>query len=291
MKQRNLIIALAVFITFLIVCVVSCNGSGSQTDGSGTDSVTATPHKINKDNLPINLSVFIDLSDRIVRPNPTQVELDTAIVNQLIDFFIENSFKGGKLLSCKNKFNVFFYPAPTDASVTTLAKGLNIDLSILQGAQKKERLAEMKETFDNNLAQIYSLAIKNKKFIGCDIWGFFTDKKVDNLCMSPGYRNILVILTDGYLYHIHNKKQDGNAYSYLNPQNLMLPGTSLIVGRDGLEDLEVLMLEVNPSQISQLHTMEDIIETWMKGMGVEHYMVAGTDLPSNTAKYISNFLK
>ncbi|MDE5785915.1 MAG: hypothetical protein K2H98_05215 [Duncaniella sp.] len=293
MKNRKLIIASALF-AVLIVCVVlstnSCT-SCNRTDEKTNDSVEVVPPVIDKQDLPINLSVFIDLSDRIVRPNPSQVKLDTAIVNQLIDFFIKNSYQGGKLPTCKNKFNVFFYPAPTDASVSTLAKGLNIDLSVLQGAQKKKRLAEMKETFDTNLAQIYSLAIKANKFIGCDIWGFFTDKKVDNLCMSPGYRNILVIITDGYLYHIQNKKQDGNAYSYLNPQNLMLPGTSLIIGRDGLEDLEVLMLEVNPSQISQLHTMEDIIETWMKGMGVEHYMVAGTDLPSNTAKYISNFLK
>ena len=171
-----------------------------------------------------------------------------------------------------------------------LAKGLNVDLSKLSGAQKKEKLSLMKETFNTNLSQIYSLAIKDKKFIGCDIWGFFTDKKVDNLCMAPGHRNILVILTDGYLYHIDNKKQEGKAYSYINPQNLMLPGTSLIVGRDGLNELEVLMLEVNPSQISQLSTMEEIIETWLKGMGIEHFMVAGTDLPSNTENYITNFL-
>ncbi len=240
--------------------------------------------------LPINLSVFVDLSDRIVRPNQSQIERDTAIVNHLIDYFIDASYTGGKLPSSKNRFNVFFYPAPTDGSVATLAKGLNVDLSKLQPGEKKNQLDEMKKNFDTNLSQIYSLAIKDKQFIGCDIWGFFTDKKVDNLCMLPDYRNILVILTDGYLYHIQNKKQEGNAYSYLNYQNLPLPGTSLIVGRDGLQDLEVLMLEVNPNKIDQLRTMEDIIENWLKGMGVEHYMVAGTDLPSNTANYIRNFL-
>ncbi|MDE6582640.1 MAG: hypothetical protein K2K47_08965 [Duncaniella sp.] len=296
MKYLKLSIICVLFTVVIIGVILgtnsctSCEKKKQVTEDIVENRVKEVPPVIDRHSLPINLSIFIDLSDRIVRPNPLQVERDTAIVNQLIDFFISTSYRGGKLPMCKNKFNVFFYPAPTDGSVVTLAKGLSVDLSKLQAGQKKTKLNVMKETFDTNLAQIYSLAIKAEKFIGCDIWGFFTDKKVDNLCMSPGYRNILVILTDGYLYHIHNKKQEGNAYSYLNQQNLMLPGTSLIVGRDGLKDLEVLMLEVNPAQISQLHTMEDIIETWLKDMGVEHYMVAGTDLPSNTENYISNFL-
>lgn len=287
MKYRKLIIWSGI-IAALIICVVFGTNSCKSCTGENETEVTNTV--IDKHTLPLNISVFIDLSDRVVRPNQSQIERDTAIVNQLIDFFISTSYQGGKLPTSKNKFNVFFYPTPTDGSVATLAKGLNVDLSKLQGAQKKVKLADMKESFDTNLQQIYSLAIKDKKFIGCDIWGFFTDKKVDNLCMSPGYRNILVILTDGYLYHIHNKMQDGNAYSYINQQNLMLPGTSLIIGRDGLKDLEVLMLEVSPKQINQFHTMKGIIETWLKGMGVEHYMVVGSDLPSNTSNYISNFL-
>ncbi|MBD5345062.1 MAG: hypothetical protein HDR90_08810 [Bacteroides sp.] len=290
MRNRKLFFSSTLFAA-LLVCVLFCtNSCGSTTTESNKSGVHEPVATIDKHTLPINLSVFIDLSDRIVRPNPSQIERDTAIVNQLIDYFINTSYKGGKLPVSKNKFNVFFYPAPTDGSVSMLAKGLNVDLSKLSGAQKKEKLSLMKETFNTNLSQIYSLAIKDKKFIGCDIWGFFTDKKVDNLCMAPGHRNILVILTDGYLYHIDNKKQEGKAYSYINPQNLMLPGTSLIVGRDGLNELEVLMLEVNPSQISQLSTMEEIIETWLKGMGIEHFMVAGTDLPSNTENYITNFL-
>ncbi|MDE6485525.1 MAG: hypothetical protein K2L14_09060 [Duncaniella sp.] len=286
------ILRLFALIFFSVLGLLLLTQCGSKVTNGGSD-VSDNPNqeeeKIDKRKLPVNLSVFIDLSDRIAY-NSIYIERDMEIVDQLVDYFIDCSYANSNLPRSKNKFNIFFYPLPSDNSVAMLAKGLNADLSVLNPGEKKDKLDELKESVETNLSQIYALAIKDQKFIGCDIWGFFSDKKVDNLCMLPGYRNILVILTDGYLYHIENKKQEGNAYSYLNGQNLMLPGTSLIVARNGLQDLEVLMLELNPKSINQFHTMQEIIENWLRGMGVEHFMVVQTDVPVNTEKYVKAFL-
>ena len=66
---------------------------------------------------------------------------------------------------------------------------------------------------------------------------------VDQICVKPDARNIMVILTDGYLFHENNKIKKDNAYSYILPQTLDNPQSSLIVDREGkLDKLEVLLL-------------------------------------------------
>lgn len=171
-----------------------------------------------------------------------------------------------------------------------LASGLNIDLTKTEVGMKKSLLKSMKTQFQANLEQIYNDAIKEHKWVGSDIWGFFSNKTVDNLCVREGYRNILVILTDGYLYHAENKVVDGNSYSYVLPQTLELNNSSLIVKRKGLSNLEVLMLEVNPYSPKQHDALIAILEKWFQGMGVEKFVVSETSLPVNTAVYIDNFV-
>lgn len=245
----------------------------------------------NVEKLPLNISVYLDLSDRLTRDlTPSQMERDTAVINHLIDLFIEDCLKNGKIVKSKNHFQVFFYPAPQNSEIALLARGLNIDLSKSEVGKKKGLLKNMKAQFQTNLEQIYNDAIQEQKWVGCDIWGFFSNKTVDNLCVREGYRNILVILTDGYLYHAENKVVDGNSYSYVLPQTLELKNSSLIVKRKDLSNLEVLMLEVNPYSPKQHDALIAILEKWFIGMGVEKFVVSETSLPVNTAVYIDNFV-
>ncbi|MDE5968757.1 MAG: hypothetical protein K2G64_06600 [Muribaculaceae bacterium] len=157
--------------------------------------------------------------------------------------------------------------------------------------QKKRELMDMKSRFQTNIYQIYSDAISEKKWIGSDIWGFFSNKEVDKLCVRKGYRNILVILTDGYLFHSGNKVKEGDAYSYILPQTLQNPNASLIVRRDGLTDLEVLMIEVNPYTPRERDVLISTIEKWLNEMEVRKFVVSETALPVTTEIYIDNFIK
>ena len=130
----------------------------------------------------------------------------------------------------------------------------------------------------------------DKNWIGSDIWGFFK-KQVDTYCIREDARNVIVILTDGYLFYAPNKQKDGNNYSYILPQTLTNPNSGLIVSRQGLEDLEVLMLEINPYDPKHQDQMEAILQNWFKNMGVQNMYVGETDQPSNTKLIIDKFLK
>lgn len=279
--MRNFIIN---FLTVLIIVgLQSCKGCG---DDAITDK---------KDVETLNISVYLDLSDRLIRDNitPDQTYRDTAIVNYFVDWF-KNQTQGIKILNSENKMKVFFYPTPNDPEICKLAEELSVDISEKEGIEKTKALNGMKDTFQNNLSRIYDATLKDNKWIGSDIWDFFSSKKVDNLCVKKGARNIVVILTDGYLFAANNKIKQGNAYSYILPQTLAINGSSLIDQRNGDlkgKGLEVLMLEINPYKPSDRNKMVKILEDWFTAMGVEKFQVAETDANlTNTQTIIRNFL-
>ena len=261
--------------------LISCNGNNNSDEDSNSLQ-------------PLNISVYLDLSDRIIREGlvPNQTYRDTAIVNYLVDYFVHSTL-GPNILKSQNKMKVFFYPTPKDSEVAILAQGLSVDISCKQGVERRKALEEMKDVFQNNISRIYERTIETNEWPGCDIWDFFSSKKVDNLCIMPGARNILIILTDGYLYAKDNMIQEGNAYSYISSKTIAAGG-GLIDRRNGdLKDkaLEVLMLEVNPTTSKQRDPMVRTIEGWLSSMGIEKYVVAETDANiTNTKTVIDNFL-
>lgn len=241
--------------------------------------------------LPLNVTVFLDLSDRLTRElTPNQMERDIAIIKYVGNFFINESTKDGQLLQAKNNFQILFFPTPSSSEINTYAEKLKINLSDLKPEEKKKALNGFKNSLEPTTKAIYDEVLKSENWTGCDVWRFFSDKKVDQLCIKKDYRNILIILTDGYLFEMNDKIKEGNAYSYILPQTLQVPESSLIVRRTGLEDLEVLMLEVNPYDVKDKNKMVNVLETWFSGMGVSKFVVAETDLPENVKVIISNFL-
>lgn len=275
-------------VAFGIICAfISCGKSnGNQNNGE----TTITSENTNK---PLNISIFLDLSDRLTRNlQPSQMNRDTAIIGYILDYFKAQTL-GPKILKSKNNIKVFFYPTPQSAKIATLANDLCVDIAQLNGKDKRIALEEMKNKFQKSLTLIYNETLKANNWIGCDIWDFFSSKKVDVQCMRKDARNILFILTDGYLYDENHKIKDGNAYSYILPQTLQNPASSLIVKRDGLENLEVCILEVNPYDIKHRDQMITILENWLQAMGVkkENMNVGETDLPINTQTIIRSFLE
>ena len=189
----------------------------------------------------------------------------------------------------RDRIKVFFYPAPNDPKIDLLSKDLEMDLSKAKPDEKRQMLLSFQEKFATSLAKIYDATLQGKNWIGSDIWGFFK-KQVDAYCIREDARNIIVILTDGYVFYASNKIKDGDNYSYILPQTLTNPNSGLIVSRKGLENLEVLMLEVNPYNPKQQDQMETILQSWLKEMGVQKMYVGETDQPSNTKLIIDKFL-
>ena len=268
----------------LCMVLVGCTGTGQKNDNGNS---TPSGEPVSK---PLNISIYIDLSDRIKQSQ--QVERDLAIVDYLTDYFRQETLTP-KILKSKNNMKVFFSPAPDSPDISMLADSLCVDITKYQGVEKKNTLLAMKTRFHTNLQSIYEKTIKQGKWVGCDIWDFFSNKDVDRLCIRSGFRNILVILTDGYLYHKGDMLKEGNAYSYVLPQTLENPNSSLFVKRTGLDSLEVRILEINPKDIKKQPKMVEVLENWLKGMGVkaENITVYHTDLPTHTRTVIENFLR
>lgn len=243
---------------------------------------------------PINLSIYLDLSDRI-KPDGSsalsQKDKDMAIVGFLTNYIKDKAVKE-KILPCKDRIKVFFYPAPSDSKIAMLSEKLELDLGTTQMAAKKKTLVEFGDDFQSSMEQIYTSTINTSNWQGSDIWGFF-NKPIDNYCIKEGYRNILVVLTDGYIFYAPDKRQVGDASNFILNQTLSNPNSKLIMGRDGmtkLDNLEVLMLELNPDPLSYQPKMEQVITAWLNEMGVEKCYVGETDVPSNTKMIIENFL-
>ena len=292
MKTRNLIIGIIAIIAF-----ASCGGSGSKkTESTGE----VGRNGVSQSDRPLNISIYLDLSDRLKRDlTPSQKDRDLAIVGHVADYFRAQTV-GPKILQSKNNIKVFFYPAPNSSEIATLAEDLCIDITKFNGVEKRVVLdgdanqgkPSLKERFNKTLSAIYDKTLEANNWPGCDIWDFFSNKNVDTQCIRDGFRNILIILTDGYLFDEKHKVQDGNAYSYVTPATLKNPNTSLIVKRTGLENLEVRILEVNPTDINHRDQLKNVLENWLKGMGVkeESITVSQTDLPSNTQTIVDSFL-
>ncbi len=257
----------------------------------------------------LNITILLDLSDRIDpkvdNVNPSHSQRDIEIVEFITEIF-KSEMKHLGTVSCNGKIKIIFIPQPQDENINSIAKDLNIDLSVKNIKEKKEIYETITDKFSTSLNKIYSDTLKTKKWLGSDIWRFFKND-VKDYAIDDKYRNILVILTDGYIYHKDSINRENNRYAYILPklfeeyklrknsrwqEILEKQNFGLITKRNDLKNLEILVLEITPS--SKNKDDEDIIKyilsKWFEEMGVKKYSIYNTDLPEYTKKRIKDFL-
>jgi hypothetical protein len=245
----------------------------------------------------LNISFLLDLSDRISpiqHPNATMpfYKRDVEYIKSIERAFMTH-IKTKKIIKLNDQMQVFFDPAPADPAINAMSRSLKvkIDKNI-----SKATLSAIDKTFAEVPQKIYLSAIKTKKYVGSDIYSFF-QKKVRNYCIEPNHRNILVILTDGYMYHVNSKFFSGNMSSYITPAYIkskklttinfeaemnknkigFIPATS------GLKDLEVIVIGINPANSNPFEdgVINKFWADWFKAMGIKNYYLNGTDLPAD----------
>ncbi|ATA75163.1 MULTISPECIES: hypothetical protein [Capnocytophaga] len=260
-----------------------------------------------------NITLLLDLSDRIdpsVSPNtPEHYQRDIEIIKNISAFFKKDMEKKGAY-KAKGRMRVIFSPPPTNPEINQMVNELNIDLSKFsyqQTAEKKNIYDNILETYATNLEKAYQQTIQTSNYIGSDIWRFFKNDVKDYCVASEDhYRNILVILTDGYLYHSQSKDVQKNRSAFLSPTSIQSNGLrsanwrekfdtgdfGFITTRNDLQDLEVLVLEITPSKkaIQDEDVIKAYLEKWFKEMNVKRFAIYNTDLPSNTQSRIDKFL-
>lgn len=266
--------------------------------------IECEPHLLKRKDDNLNLSILIDLSDRIDLPG--QQAKDSSYILSLAKEFNYHISKK-KLGLLYDKIEVFFEPVPVNAKINELAKGLKI--GYIKGVSKNNWMPKTIKGYSNIPSQIYEQARRASQkegYPGSDTWGFFKNH-VKDYCIEECRRNILVILTDGYLFHESNLRKEGNQTSYLTPQllnqlklnnpkwneEIRSRNLGFIPATNGLENLEVLVLGIQ-SQNSNHPYAQDILEfywkTWLTKMGVKKHKIKSADLPSHINKVIADFI-
>jgi hypothetical protein len=289
----------------------SC-GSKSPNNITGNTTASLPGGPVTPNSKQLNLTILLDLSDRIdPQQNPAQpahYQRDSSLISYFTNYFIEQMKAKGTYMS-KGKMRIIFYPTPKDPGINETAQKLNIDLTQMDVKGKKNVYETLPTTVASNISSVYNTVITQASWPGSDICRFFK-RDVDYMAIEKdsNYRNLLVIFTDGYLYHPDSKEQKRNRYSYLLPQLLdqyKLRNDNdwsdkidkldfgLINDRADLDRLEVLVLEVNASEKHK--NDEDIIRKvlgkWLSEMKVKKWEIFNSDLPSNTEHKIDIFLK
>lgn len=257
----------------------------------------------------LNITVLLDLSDRIsptIHPSvPSHAERDTAIIMEIVKLFKQDMDRLGGY-NAMGKLRVEMEPWPSIANINNLQKELDVDCSAMIPKEKKEVYDNIETTFSHALSEIYGETIENSRWAGSDIWRFFKNKVDMYIEKDSNYRNILIILTDGYIYHENTKAQYGNSVQCLTKttigkyrtandpiKEIQSSNFGLMIPRDDLQNLEVLVLEITPDdgQSNDDDILRYCIGEWLKGMGVSNYAIYTTDLPLNTSKRVRNFLQ
>lgn len=301
---------------FLLTGVIGCSSGGKMADTS--DELTIQNNAVNvsltKKQKHLNINVLLDLSDRIDskvnQKQPSQKERDIAAIMMLCKAFKDNvnSFNAFKTQA---KIKVFFYPEPFDEEIARIAKDLNVSCQAGNSPDiaksNKTLYQSIDSRFSDGLNKIYDLATKSGKYPGSNIFRFMKDQI--NTCTEDTslFRNILVILTDGYVYDQNEKYRNKNRYSYIEKsfdhfkrfRNRELLANEfdqkdygLIKVNDKLGDVEVLVLELSPpiENPVDVDILKKYWNKWLNEMGVVKWALYATSLPVYTEKYISDFL-
>ena len=295
MKNTFTLIAMS----FLVISTFSCK---KESDKEETE--IAVKNTVSED---YNISLLLDLSDRISlekNPNPTMeyYQRDLGYIKSVSEAFTQH-LKSKRIRQINDKMQLFFNPEPLDPAINTIAQNLRINID--KNNASKELLNSINSNYASQTSKIYESAIKDNKYVGSDIWSFF-DSKVTDQCIENKYRNILIVLTDGYMFYESTVMKEGNRTTYITPELIRKNGLNtkdwdkkfndqdfgFIKTNDDLSNLEVLVLGINPDKKNPYE--EKVIRAywtkWFTEMKISHFEIKNADLPSNMEKIIKDFI-
>ncbi|MCJ0742220.1 hypothetical protein [Pedobacter montanisoli] len=285
---------LYLLIIMMVTIFMFQTGCVSNEPSSANEKVNSQKKKSDKN---LNLSIFLDLSDRIdLKKYPNQTmeiyQRDLGYIKSLGEAFQEH-LSNSRISGMDDQIQLFFEPEPKDAQINDLAKQMRFVFN--KATVTPKAISSVTPTYVSCSNKIYQIALKENKYIGADIWTFFKNKVKDQ-CIKSNHRNILVILTDGYMFHQDNKLKVKNQTSYLTPElikdfklnttdfanNMESKRIGFLPATSGLQDLKVLVIGINPQKGKNFE--EDVIKKywgdWLKKMGVQDYEIKGIDLPT-----------
>lgn len=307
MKIHLSTITITVLSTLLISCDEDVKNTNEKEENTSVKVLSREcPEYVSKNKKNnLNISILLDLSDRIEKGNQTQK--DSAYLSSLVRTFLMH-VKTKQLIFLEDRLQLFFNPVPSNTKINGIAENLSV---IFTKNTSKDYIQQVQDRYDALPSQLYDLAKKDaensKRYPGSDIWRFF-EHDVKDYCISDCHRNILVIITDGYMYHEKTNMQKGNRTSYLTPKSLSKlslnksdwkneidkKDVGFIPATSNLNDLEVLVIGIKSENKNAY--AEDIVEAywnkWLLEMDVEEFniKIKNADIGKNIEKVINDFI-
>lgn len=297
MKQYKLLVHI------LILILISCGDTPKEEKAD----VEGKPIEKKKEPVNLNVSLLLDLSDRIdtVKYHNETMEFylrDIGYIESVSNAFINHlSLKKKRIID--DRIAVYFNPEPKNQKINRISKDLKFHIN--RGNATPELFDNVKSFYLNEPRKIYEQTLEDDKYVGSDVWSFFKNK-VKDFCIEENSRNILIIFTDGYLFHIDNIRDKNNLSTYLTPQSIKKnrlnkadweqkfndKNYGFLSATTDLKDLEVLVLGINPAKGNVYE--DDIIKAywknWFDKMEVGYYELRNADLPSDMEKVINEFI-
>ncbi|MCT8340601.1 hypothetical protein MG296_11090 [Flavobacteriaceae bacterium TK19130] len=301
MKHHIQFIVLGLVLIFCAGCV-----EDNPKEGANQQQVTAVKPK-NDVTENLNISFLLDLSDRIdpkKYPNEAMeyFERDAAYITSVSEAF-DMHLRNKRVRAMNEKIQVFFDPEPKNPNINSISNQLKFHIT--RENASIELLDKIKSTYASKPKEIYELAISDNKYVGSDTWRFFKTK-VKDFCIEENHRNILIILTDGYIFHKDTQMKEENKTTYLIPQTIRRNKLNtadwqsrmvekeygIIPANSDISDLEVLVLGINPDKKNSYE--EEVImqywSDWFDAMDIKRYELKTAGLPANMDKLIKNFI-
>lgn len=300
----------------------SCKSDDRNTIDTTADCPKAT--KIGLQDKNLNVSIFLDLSDRISperSPNPAMDywKRDLGYIESITSGF-QNHLRNKKVVTIDDQIRLRLHPLPDNIDdINTIVKTL--DKSFTKDNATLDEICGITSDYRFETEYLYRTMLEQKEpaaeqgiddYPGSDIFGFFKSN-VKDYCIKDGYRNILFILTDGYEYYRGNSlsKNSENKSNYLLSKSLIQWGFTAENYRQkleeedfgfqapvtGLDDLEIYVIGIAPKQSWELDVINHYWSQWFKEMGVKNYQDSDwksyfkdADLPANLDHAIKEFI-
>lgn len=239
-----------------------------------------------------NICVLLDLSDRISPTlQPLQVERDKRAINGILELF-EDQAKKKLYVNSNDSLRVAVAEQPTGYGATLLkiTDDMTIDMGELKITKKREQFPVLREQLTNKVNELYQVASANSAFAGADLWRFFRED-LDKYRMAgtdqQPVRNVLLVLTDGYITFGDQKRRprEASRTSYMEVAKFRHNGweqefddkdLGMINGGKHAE-WEVQVLEVNPHRTEDMPIISKYWSKWFEEMGIQHYRIEKTN--------------
>ncbi|MDC8002726.1 hypothetical protein POV27_01560 [Aureisphaera galaxeae] len=227
---------------------------------------------------------------------------DLGYIELIAETFV-NHLKVKKVRKMDDRIALYFDPEPKNLKINKISKSLKFHITRANASM--DLLDEITPAYVSKSKEIYELSIKDRDYIGSDTWGFFKNN-VRDFCIENDSRNILIILTDGYMFHKNNLREKDHLTTYLTPQYVKSENLNSInwkakmdqknygflVAENDLSNLDVLVLGINPIEgnVYEDDLIKEYWQKWFREMKVNYYEVRNAELPSNMKKIISDFI-